>query len=81
MRVAIDASGRIVVPKALRDRLDLRGGEQLELDVRDGVLEIRPSPASVQVVETPEGPVAEALDEIPELTDAIVRDTLEQVRR
>jgi len=35
MRVTIDAAGRLVIPKALRDRLALRGGETLEIQALD----------------------------------------------
>ena len=41
MRTTIDRLGRIVVPKPLRDRLRLRGGEALDIEERDGVLELR----------------------------------------
>lgn len=81
MRTSIDRFGRVVVPKAIRERLQLRGGEALEIEERDGVVELRPVPAEVELVETPEGPVARPVEELPPLTDATVRDTLEQVRR
>jgi hypothetical protein len=42
---------------------------------------MRPAPSEVRIVETAEGPVAEALDDIPPLTDELVRDVLEQTRR
>ena len=81
MRSTIDRLGRVVVPKPIRDRLHLHGGEALEIDERDGVIEIRPAPTEVAVVDTPEGPVATPRDAVPPLTDALVRDTLDQVRR
>jgi AbrB family looped-hinge helix DNA binding protein len=81
MKTTIDRLGRVVVPKPLRDRLGLRGGETLELEERDGVIELRPAAADVRVSETAEGPVVEPLDDVAPLTDADVRDVLEQVRR
>jgi AbrB family looped-hinge helix DNA binding protein len=81
MKASIDSLGRVVVPKAIRDALHLRGGESLEVDERDGVIEMRPEPSEVKVVETPEGPVAVPLRDLPPLTDELVRDVLEQVRR
>jgi AbrB family looped-hinge helix DNA binding protein len=81
MKASIDRLGRVVVPKAIRDRLQLRGGEVLEVEERDGVVELRPAPTEVSVVETPQGPVAEPLDAVSPLTDELVRDVLEQVRR
>jgi AbrB family looped-hinge helix DNA binding protein len=81
MRTTIDRLGRVVVPKPLRDRLGLRGGETLELEERDGVIELRPAAAEVRVADTAEGPVVEAVADVAPLTDAAARDVLEQVRR
>ncbi|MEX0673955.1 MAG: AbrB/MazE/SpoVT family DNA-binding domain-containing protein [Gaiellaceae bacterium] len=81
MKASIDRLGRVVVPKPIRDRLHLRGGERLDVEERDGVIEIRPAATEVTLVETPEGPVAHAGEELPPLTDEMVRDVLEQVRR
>ncbi len=81
MKASIDRLGRVVVPKVLRDRLGLQGGEALEVEERDGVIELRPAATEVRIVETPEGFVAEPLEPVGPLTDEIVRDTLEQVRR
>ncbi|MET0420492.1 MAG: AbrB/MazE/SpoVT family DNA-binding domain-containing protein, partial [Acidimicrobiia bacterium] len=38
MRTTIDGAGRIVVPKALRDSLNLTGGTEVELVEHDGTL-------------------------------------------
>jgi AbrB family looped-hinge helix DNA binding protein len=81
MKASIDRLGRVVVPKPIRDKLQLRGGETLDVQERDGVIELRPAPAEIKVVETPDGPVVEPVDELPPLTDELVRDVLEQVRR
>lgn len=81
MDTTIDTAGRVVIPKALRDGLGLTGGEELEISVRDGTILIEPKPAPVTLVETPGGPVAVPDRDLPPLTDDIVRDTLERVRR
>jgi AbrB family looped-hinge helix DNA binding protein len=81
MRVAIDRLGRVVVPKPIRDKLRLSGGEQLEIEERDGVIELRPAATAVELVETPQGPVAEPVEEVPPLDEELVRDVLEQARR
>jgi AbrB family looped-hinge helix DNA binding protein len=81
MRTTIDAAGRLVVPKPLRDRLHLRAGAAVEVDERDGVIEIRPVPAEVRIVAGEGGPTATATEPVPVLTDEVVRDTLERVRR
>lgn len=81
MRSTIDRLGRIVIPKPIRDRLRLQGGAAVDIEERDGAIEIRPAVTDVEVEHTPEGPVAKPLRELPALTDELVRDTLEQVRR
>ena len=43
MKVTIDAAGRIVVPKAVRDRFRLIAGSVLELDENPGELVLRPA--------------------------------------
>ncbi len=81
MKSSIDRLGRVVVPKGIRDALGLKGGEALEIELRDGAIEIRPAHAEIDLVETPEGPVARPVGEVPPLDDALVRDVVEQVRR
>lgn len=81
MQTTIDSLGRIVLPKPIRDRLQLTGGELLEIEEREGVVEIRLVPAEVRIVETPDGPVAEAIQEVRPLADDVVRDTVDRVRR
>ena len=81
MRTTIDAAGRLVVPKRLREALRFDPGQELELTARDGRLE-------VEVLATPmriEGAGAEARAipdrDLPPLTADQVRETLEDVRR
>lgn len=81
MHTTIDRAGRIVVPKALRDGLGLSGGEDLEITVRDGAIVIEPRAARVTLAETPQGLVATPAEDLPPLTDDIVRATVERVRR
>lgn len=81
MKSTIDAAGRVVIPKRIRDRLGLRGNEQVEIVERDGRIEIEPAPTEVDLV--PEGSVlvARPREPLPVLTDEIVRETLDRVRR
>jgi AbrB family looped-hinge helix DNA binding protein len=81
MRATIDAAGRVVVPKPLRDELGLNGGDTLEISARDGRLEIEIPPTPMSLERRGKGVVAVPDRELPPLTADIVRDTLEQVRR
>jgi len=81
MKSAIDKSGRVIIPKALRDKLGLAGGEELELTEENGAIEIRPAAMDVEMVETPEGVVAVPTTPVPVLTAEEVSATLERIRR
>lgn len=81
MIATIDAAGRIVVPKALRDALGLRAGHALDLRVRDGRLEAEPAAVPMRLEDGPDGVHAVVEDEPPVLRAEEVRATLEQSRR
>ena len=78
MRRTIDAAGRLVVPKRLRERLGLR--RSTELDVVDDRLEIS-VPSRVHVEEGPHGLRIVAVRTGEHLTSATVRDLTEGIRR
>lgn len=54
MHTTIDAAGRVVVPKPLRDELGLAAGTELEMTAVDGHLELA-IPSRVRVDEGPHG--------------------------
>lgn len=81
MKATLDAAGRIVVPKALRQALGLKAGQPLEIRAGDGRLEIEIAPTPVQLKRRGKGVVAVPDVELPALTAEQVRDTLERVRR
>lgn len=79
MRTTIDAAGRIVVPKRLRDELGFAAGAQLEVEAVEGRLQIS-IPSRVRIEDGPHGKrfAAGATDV---LTAEQVRDLVERGRR
>ena len=68
MRTTIDAGGRVVIPKSIRERLGLRPGAEVELAEADGRVEIRPALAPMEVVEV-DGRMVARGEGLPVLTD------------
>jgi AbrB family looped-hinge helix DNA binding protein len=81
MRATIDAAGRIVVPKSLRQALGLKPGQPLDIRASDGGLTIEIAATPMQLKKRGKGLVAVPAGAVPKLTAEEVRDTLEQVRR
>ena len=81
MKTTIDAAGRIVVPKALRQALDLKPGQSLDIRAGDGRLEIEITPTSMALRKRGKDVVAIPDVELPQLTAIQVRETLDRVRR
>lgn len=81
MKTTIDAAGRIVVPKPLRQALGMNPGQSLEIRASDGRLEIEVIPTPMQLKKRGKGLVAVPDAELPALTADQVRDTLERIRR
>jgi AbrB family looped-hinge helix DNA binding protein len=81
MKVAIDAAGRIVVPKSLRQALGLKPGQILEIRAGDGRLEIEIAATPMRLEKRGKGVVAVPEGELPALTAEQVRETLERTRR
>jgi AbrB family looped-hinge helix DNA binding protein len=78
MQVPIDRSGRVVIPKRVRDELGFSPDKPLEAEVVDGRLELSAPHEPAELVEGRYGPSFAATG-IP-LTDEDIRRTLEAVR-
>ena len=81
MQTTIDGAGRIVVPKVLREALGLGPGQQLELEVHDGRLEIAIAASAMHLKGRGRRVVAVPEEDLPTLTAELVRTTLQQTRR
>jgi len=81
MRTTIDAGGRVVIPKQLRDAADLAPGQELEVIERDGRIEIEPVSPRMALVERDGFLAAEIEGDAAPSTPEQVRDVLERTRR
>jgi AbrB family looped-hinge helix DNA binding protein len=80
MTTTIDAAGRVVIPKAIRDSLGLKAGAKVEIAERDGTVQIDPvfdwKPKTVRkgrllVSTAPPGTPKMTMDELNQLIDDI----------
>lgn len=72
MLVSIDKAGRVVIPKDLRDRLDIAADSELDITVEGGDLRLSPvRQRGRRIVELDGWPVLEAVEGIA-VTDADV---------
>ena len=80
MRTTIDNAGRIVVPKELRNALNLLGGDEVEIVLDGERLTLTPAPRKAKLHRGPDGILSAELG-IPRHGPEKVREELERVRR
>jgi AbrB family looped-hinge helix DNA binding protein len=81
MRTTIDRAGRVVIPQALRAAAGLTPGTEVEIELRDGTIEIEPATVPMRVAGRGRRASIEAEADMPRLSSAEVRAALERVRR
>ena len=81
MRITIDSVGRLVVPKALRDELGITGAAELEIEARDGVIELAVADVPARVEDRPGGVVIATDAPMKPLTVEDVRASIDRSRR
>ena len=80
MKTTIDKSGRVVIPKAIRDAAGLKPGMELDIRCEDGRIEIEPAPIPVKLVRRPGGMlVAVPLVPVEPLTNEMIQQTREAI--
>lgn len=80
MKTTIDNAGRIVVPKELRNALNLLGGDEVEIELDGEGLTLTPAPREAKVRWGTDGIPSVELG-IPRHGPEKVREELERVRR
>ena len=81
MQTTIDAAGRVVIPKPIRESLGLTSARTIEIREREGIIEIEPTATTMRLEERNGHLVAVPDRELPPLTDDLVRATLDKTRR
>lgn len=77
----MDAVGRLVVPKPVRERLGINGPAALELTEVEGGVVLTPARRAPRLVERDGILVAERTEPGPPLDWEVVREVLERTRR
>ncbi len=80
MRIPIDAAGRVVIPKALRDAAGIVPGGTVEATLRDGRIELEVPPAEVRLERHGHVWVARPDAPTPTLRTADVQATIDALR-
>jgi AbrB family looped-hinge helix DNA binding protein len=80
MRTTIDAAGRVVIPKRVREAAGLKPGGALRVEYREGKVEIEPIGKRVKWVRKGSFMVARAPRGTPPITSEQVRKMIEEAR-
>ena len=77
----IDAAGRLVVPKAMRDALHLRAGDRLRVRTEGETLVLEAEPVYARLRIAEDGwPIAESRGPGDPMTAEAIRNVIDQVR-
>lgn len=76
----IDAAGRLVLPKEIREAAQLKPGMPLQITVNGGRVEIEPAPLEVRIVRKGRVSVAVPVEPVEPLTLATVNEAIDRLR-
>jgi AbrB family looped-hinge helix DNA binding protein len=80
MRTTIDHAGRVVIPKAIRESAGLAPGGELEIEYREGRVEIEPVSKPVRLVRKSGVLIAIPAAGLPKATPEQVNRTIRDLR-
>lgn len=81
MRATMDAAGRVVIPKSLREAIGLGDGGEVDIQLTDGALIVTPPTVRKRVVDRNGRATIVPDEDLPPLSDDVVRDVLDVIRR
>lgn len=70
-----------MIPKALREAIGLADGGEIEIELVDGALVVAPPTVGKRIEDRDGRATIVAADDVPPLSDEIVRNVLDTVRR
>lgn len=80
MKITMDGSGRIVIPKALRERACLMPGQPLKIEVRNGTITIEPEPLTLALEQKGSFLVACPSEKVEPLSNEDVLQAIKSIR-
>lgn len=81
MHATIDSGGRVVIPKEIRDALELKPGQLLDIAMLDGRISIDVTGVGMHLEMIDGVPVAVPDEPVEQLTANTVRGVVERLRR
>ncbi len=81
MNVQMDGAGRVVLPKKLRERFHLQGGDTLALEVKGDEIHLRPQRASARLERVNGVLVLVSEIPLPEATDLVSESREERINQ
>ncbi|MCA9238755.1 MAG: AbrB/MazE/SpoVT family DNA-binding domain-containing protein [Planctomycetales bacterium] len=81
MHATIDSGGRVVIPKEIRDALELKPGQLLDIAMLDGRISIDVTGVGMHLEMIDGVPVAVPDEPVEQLTADTVRGVVERLRR
>jgi AbrB family looped-hinge helix DNA binding protein len=81
MKATIDAAGRVVIPKSLREAIGLGDGGEVDIQLIDGALIVTPPTVRKRLVDRNGRATIVPDEDVTPLSDAVVRDVLDVIRR
>ena len=86
LELEIDKFGRVLIPKKVREALNLRAGDKVSATVRDGALSLTASPSNAQLVKhrgrlvfQTDQPLSADVDYVQESRDERTRELIERL--
>lgn len=80
MTTTIDSAGRVVIPKPIREMAGFHQGDEIEIEYRDGKIEIEPKAAAMTLRRAGKYLVIVAPSETPALSAATVNAVRRSIR-